>query len=155
VRTNPLRIRLTVPEQFISSVALGQPVTFDVDAYAGRQFAGKVKYVSPALQADQRALTVEAVVPNPSGDLKPGMFATARIERQTRTPGLMVPASAVQTTAGTSRVFVVAGDKVEERIVTLGQQAGDLVEIATGLKAGERVATQNLGRLADGARVNP
>jgi multidrug efflux pump subunit AcrA (membrane-fusion protein) len=155
VRTNPLRIRLTVPEQFISSVAIGQPVTFDVDAYAGRQFTGKVQYVSPSLQADQRALTVEAAVPNPKGELKPGMFATARIERESRTPGILAPASAVQTTAGTSRVFVVNGDKVEERIVTIGQQVGDLVEIASGLGAGEQVATKNLGKLADGVRVNP
>lgn len=155
VRTNPLRVRLTVPEQFISSVAVGQPVTFDVDAYAGRQFVGKVQYVSPALQADQRALTVEAVVPNPSGELKPGMFATARVEQKNRTTGILVPAAAVQTSAGTSRVFVVNGDKAEDRIVTLGQQTGDLVEITAGLKAGERVATQNLGRLADGTRVAP
>src|SRR5439155_773204 len=60
VRVNPLRVRLTIPEQFVSVVAVGQPVTFEVDAYAGRQFEGRVKYVSPALQADQRALTVDA-----------------------------------------------------------------------------------------------
>ena len=153
VRTNPLRVRLTVPEQFISSIAVGQPVNFEVDAYAGRQFVGTVRYVSPALQADQRALTIEAIVPNPKGDLKPGLFATARIEQQARTSGVVVPASAVQTTGGTSRMFVVTGDKVEERIVTTGQPLGDLVEIAKGLKAGERVATKNVGRLADGVRV--
>jgi membrane fusion protein (multidrug efflux system) len=153
VRTNPLRVRLTVPEQFISSIAVGQPVNFEVDAYAGRQFVGTVRYVSPALQADQRALTIEAIVPNPKGELKPGLFATARIEQQARTPGVVVPASAVQTTGGTGRVFVMTGDKVEERIVTTGQTVGDLVEIAKGLKAGERVATKNVGRLADGTRV--
>jgi multidrug efflux pump subunit AcrA (membrane-fusion protein) len=153
VRTNPLRVKLTVPEQFISSVAAGQTVSFEVDAYAGRAFEGKVQYVSPALQADQRALTVEAVVPNPKGELKPGLFATARIEQKDRTPGVLVPASAVQTTAGTGRVFVVNGDKVEERIVTTGQTVGDRVEIAKGLKAGERVATKNVGQLSDGLVV--
>src|SRR5436309_1774594 len=49
VRVNPLRVQLTVPEQFVSAVAIGQPVMFDVDAYAGRHFEGRVKYVSPAL----------------------------------------------------------------------------------------------------------
>ena len=53
------------PSSSVSAVAVGQPVTFEVDAYPGRQFEGKVKYVSPSLQADQRALTVEALVPNP------------------------------------------------------------------------------------------
>jgi RND family efflux transporter MFP subunit len=153
VRTNPLRIKLTVPEQFISSVAVGQPVNFEVDAYSGRTFAGTVRYVSPSLQADQRALTVEAVVPNPDGELKPGLFATARIEERDRTPGVLVPASAVQTTGGTSRVFVLANNRAEERIVTTGQAVGDLVEIVGGLKAGEKVATTNLGQLADGVAI--
>ena len=154
VRVNPLRVQLTVPEQAVSSMAAGQPVTFEVDAYPGRQFEGKVKYVSPALQADQRALTVEALVPNADGLLKPGLFATARIEQPGRTPGVLIPATSVQTTSGTSRVYVVAGDHVEERIVTTGETVGDLIEITKGLKAGERVATKNVAQLADGIKVS-
>jgi RND family efflux transporter MFP subunit len=134
-------------------VGIGQPVGFVVDAYPGRQFAGKVRYVSPALQAEQRALAVEAVVPNPGGELKPGLFATARIEQPSRTPGVLVPAAAVQTTGGTARVFVVNGDRVEERIVTTGQPVGESIEITRGLKAGEHVATRNVGQLVDGLRV--
>ena len=154
VRVNPLRAQLTVPEQSVSSIAVGQPIVFEVDAYAGRQFEGTVKYVAPALQADQRALTIEATVPNGSGVLKPGLFATARIEQATRTPGVLVPPSAVVTSAGTSRVYVVSGDHVDERIVTTGDTVGDLVEITKGLKAGERVATTNVGQLADGIKVS-
>jgi RND family efflux transporter MFP subunit len=153
VRVNPLRVQLTIPEQFISAVRVGQPVNFEVDAYPGQQFTGTIKYVSPSLQADQRALTIEAVVPNPKGELKPGLFTTARVEQQTRTPGVLVPVSAVQTTAGTSRVFVVNADRAEERIVTIGQTLGNQIEIAKGLKAGERVATKNVGQLADGLLV--
>jgi membrane fusion protein (multidrug efflux system) len=153
VRVNPLRVQLTVPEQFISAVSIGQPVGFVVDAYPGRQFEGRVKYVAPALQADQRALTIEAIVPNPNGDLKPGLFATARIEQQARTPGVVVPLSAVQTRGGSSRVFVVKGDRVEERVVSTGQTVGDVVEITNGLKSGERVATTNVGQLVDGIVV--
>ena len=153
VRVNPLRVQLTVPEQFISAVSVGQPVGFVVDAYADRQFEGRVKYISPALAADQRALTIEAIVPNPNGDLKPGLFATARIEQQAKTPGVLVPAAAVQTTGGTSRVFVVNGDRVEERIVSVGQTVGDLVEVSKGLKPGERVATTNVAQLVDGVKV--
>jgi len=155
VRVNPLRAQLTVPQQSVSAVAVGQPITFEVDAYAGRQFEGRIRYVSPALQADQRALTVEAMVPNTNGDLKPGLFATARIEASTRTPGILVPTTAILTTSGTSRVFVVAGATVEERIVTTGQTVGDLVEVTKGLKTGESVATKNVGQLADGAAIQP
>jgi membrane fusion protein, multidrug efflux system len=153
VRVNPLRVLLTIPEQFVSAIAVGQPVNFEVDAYPGRTFEGKVKYVSPSLQADRRALAVEAVVPNSGGELKPGLFATARLEQRAKTPAVLVPAAAIQTSAGTSRVFVIAGDHVDERIVTTGQPVGELIEIAKGLTAGERVATTNVSKLADGTRV--
>ena len=164
VRINPLRVRLTIPEQFVSVVGVGQPVSFEVDAYPGRPFDGRVRYISPGLESTQRALTIEATVPNPTGELKPGLFATARIEQSEKTPAVLVPAAAVQTSAGTSRVYVVNGDHVEERIVTVGQaaagnaaasgSAGALVEITNGLKAGERVATKNVTTLADGTKVS-
>ena len=153
VRVNPLRAQLTVPEQFISAIAVGQPITFEVDAYPGRQFEGKVRYVSPSLKADQRALTVEAVVPNGGSELKPGLFATARLQQPNPSPAILVPVTAVQTAAGTSRVYVVNGDHAEERVVTLGQSLDQLVEITSGLKVGERVATTHVEQLADGTLI--
>lgn len=153
VRINPLRVQLTVPEQFVSAVQIGEPVTVVVDAYRDRRFEGRVRYVSPALQADQRALTVEAIVDNPSGELKPGFFATALVEQREKTAAILVPAEAVQNTSGTTRLYVVHDGRAEERVVTVGQAVGSLVEITNGLKAGEQVATKNVATLADGARV--
>jgi membrane fusion protein (multidrug efflux system) len=154
VRIDPLRVQLTVPEQFVSAIAVGQPVSFEVDAFKGRRFEGNVRYVSPALEASHRALTIEAVVANPARDLKPGLFATARIEQPDRTPGVLVPAAAVHSVAGTSRVFVAHAGTVEERVVTTGQAVGTLVEIVSGVKAGERVASNNVAQLTDGARIS-
>ena len=153
LRTNPLRVQLTVPEQYSTEVAVGRSVSFEVDAAPGQKFTGQVRYVSPALEANSRTLVVEAVVPNDSGALKPGSFATASIEQANQSPAILTPATAVRTVAGTSRVFVVTGDTVEERIVTVGQPVGDLTEITSGLKAGEKVATSNVTQLADGVRV--
>ena len=156
VLTDPAHVWVIIdlPEKYLGKVSVGQKVLIEVDAYPGRQFTGKIRYVSPALEANQRALTVEAVVANPDRELKPGLFATARIEQPQRTPAVLVPASAVQTTAGTSRVFIVNGDHVEERIVTVGQTVDSNVEISNGLKAGERVATTNVAQLSDGAKVS-
>ena len=153
VRVTPLRIELTIPEQFVSEVAVGQPVSFSVDAFQGRTFEGKVRYVSPALRAEQRALTVEAVVQNERLELKPGMFATALIQQANKVPAVLVPVAAVRNVSGTSRVLVVSGDRVEERIVTTGQTLDRQIEIASGLKPGERVATENVAQLIDGAKV--
>ena len=155
LRTNPLRLQLTVPQQYSVEVGVGRAVALEVDTAPGKTFTGQVRYVSPALQAESRTLVVEAVVPNDDGSLKPGSFATAQIEQASRRPGILVPAAAVRTISGTSRVFVVATDRAEERLVTVGQVVDDLVEITTGLKIGERVATSNVTQLVDGARVAP
>jgi membrane fusion protein (multidrug efflux system) len=153
LRTDPLRVNLTVPEQYSAEVAVGRSVSLEVDAAPGQHFVGQVRYVSPALQADSRTLVVEALVPNDSGMLKPGAFVTARIEQASERPGVLVPAKAVRTVSGTARVFVLSGDRAEERIVTPGQVVDDLLEISTGLEAGENVATSNVEQLVDGARV--
>ena len=154
VRIDPVRVELTVPEQYLSQVSTGQAVRLSVDAYPGEVFTARVRFVSPALKADQRALTVEAVAANPDGRLKPGLFATALLQQPSPAPALLVPADAVETVAGTSRVYTITADlKVEERIVTTGEKVGDRIEIASGVKAGERVAANPRGKLVDGTRV--
>jgi multidrug efflux pump subunit AcrA (membrane-fusion protein) len=153
VRVDPLRVELTVPEQAVAKIRVGEAVSLTVDAYSDKTFEGQVRFVSPAVRADQRSLTVEALVPNRDGLLKPGLFATARVQIPTKAPARLVPAAAVQTTAGTSRVFVVKGDRVEERIVTTGQAQDSMIEITDGVSGDEIVATGNLSPLADGARV--
>lgn len=153
MRVDPLRVELTVPEQFVSAIATGRSVTFEVDAYPGETFAGEVRYVSPSVAANTRALTLEAIVPNGSGRLKPGFFATAQIEQAAMRPGLLVPATAVRSVSGTARVFVIAGDRAEERVVMIGQAVGDRVEITSGLTRGERVVASGADRMVDGVRV--
>lgn len=154
VRIDPVRVELTVPEQYLSQVKAGQHVRLSVDAYPGEVFTASVRFVSPALKPDQRALTVEAIASNADGRLKPGLFVTALLQQPAPAPALLVPSSSVETVAGTSRVYVIAADHtVEERIVTVGEKVGDQLEIATGIKAGERVAANPRGKLADGVRV--
>ncbi len=154
VRVDPLRVELTVPEQHVSLVKVGQAVRLTVDAYHGEEFAATIRFVSPALRSDQRALTVEAIAPNADGRLKPGLFATALVRQPDAGPALLVPESAVETVAGTSRIYVVVkGDKIEERIVTIGEKAQGRIEITSGISKGEVVASEPKGRLSDGQLV--
>ena len=154
MRISPMRVELTVPGQYISAIAAGRSVSLEVDAYPGRTFTGRIRFVSPAVKADSRAFIIEAIVPNDSGELKPGLFATARIEQASQTPAVLVPFVAVRTDAGTARVFVVtSAGAAEERIVTIGERVGDLVEVVSGIKAGDAVATSNVLQLADGMRI--
>lgn len=153
VRIDPMRVELTVPEQSVALVKAGQAVRLTVDAYPGEQFTAHVRFVSPSLRADQRALTVEAIAANPDGRLKPGLFVSASIQQRSTAPALLVPSTAVETVSGTSRVYVVKNGKVEEHIVTIGETAGRQVEITSGLSSGDVVATEPKGRLLDGAPV--
>jgi RND family efflux transporter MFP subunit len=153
VSIDPLRVELTVPEQAIAQVKVGQPVRLTVDAYPGEEFAATVRFVSPSVRVDQRALTVEAVATNKDGRLKPGLFATALIQQGAPTPALVVPDTAVETIAGTSRVYVVKDGKAEERIVTIGEKLPGAVELPSGVSKGEIVVAEPRGRITDGAAV--
>jgi RND family efflux transporter MFP subunit len=153
VSIDPLRVELSVPEQAIAQIRPGQTVRLTVDAYPGEEFAATVRFVSPSLRVDQRALTVEAVASNKDGRLKPGLFATALIQQGSPAPALVVPGTAVETVSGTSRVYVVKDGKADERIVTLGDKLAGQIEITTGLEKGEVVVAEPRGRVADGMAV--
>jgi RND family efflux transporter MFP subunit len=153
VSIDRLRVELTVPEQAVALIKVGQPVRLTVDAYPGETFAATVRFVSPALRVDQRALTVEAIVPNKDGRLKPGFFATALIEQGASAPALVAPEAAVETVSGTSRVYVVKDGKTEERIVTLGEKVEGYVELTTGVAQGESLVAEPRGRITDGMAV--
>jgi RND family efflux transporter MFP subunit len=153
MRVDPLRVELTVPEAAVPAIRRGQRVTFTVQAYPDRAFAGTVAYVGPALRTEARALVVEAVLPNPDARLQPGLFATARLELPVSERSVFAPARAVRTEAGVSSLFVVRGGKAELRFVQVGRQAGDLVEVLRGLRPGEAVVTDPVAGLADGGAV--
>ena len=150
VSVDPLRVELSVPEQAIASIKIGQQVRLTVDAYPGESFIATVRFVSPSVRVDQRALTVEAVASNKDGRLKPGLFATALIRQSESAAALTLPEAAVETISGTSRVYLIKDGKAEERIVTLGQRVGEHIEIASGLASGDTVVREPRGRITDG-----
>lgn len=154
VADDPLRLRGEVPERFASELAPGQEVRATVEALPGETLRGKLSRISPASNTTSRALAVEALVPNPGGRLKTGFFAKADILTRSDTEAIVVPAEALVSFAGVTRVFVVDADGTARgREVVPGLRRGTGVEITRGLQPGDRVATSGLGRLADGTRV--
>jgi RND family efflux transporter MFP subunit len=153
VRTNPLRIRIDIPEQAIPEVRVGQSVSITTSAWPDRNFSGRVARIAPNVSATSRTLTVEAEIENSSGALKPGQFATVRILQERADPAVLIPARAVVTEAGVSRAFVIKDGRAEQRVVQTGQTEGDLIEIKSGINADEQVATSSLEQLSDGVAV--
>ena len=153
VRVNPLRVRIDVPEQAIPEVRVGQSVSATTSAWPDRNFSGRVARIAPNVSAQSRTLTVEAEIDNSSGALKPGQFATVRILQERAVPAVLIPARAVVSEAGVSRVFVIKDGHAEQRLVQTGQTEGDLIEIKQGVAADEQVATSNQQQLSDGIAV--
>jgi membrane fusion protein, multidrug efflux system len=153
VRTNPLRVRIDIPEQAIPVVTVGQSVSVTTSAWPDRNFSGRIARISPNVTPTSRTLTVEAEIENSSGALKPGQFATVRILQSRAEPAVLVPSRAVRSESGVNRVFVIKDGHAEERLVQLGQTEGDLVEIKTGIAGDESVATSNVEQLSNGIAV--
>src|SRR5262245_2350675 len=128
VKMHPLRLRLAVPERDAARVAVGQEV--DVRVEGGRAGArGTVKRLSPAVDEATRTVMIEAEVPNERDALRPGAFATADIVIDPDAPAVLVPASAVVTFAGVSKVLGIAEGRVVEKRVRVGRRAGERVEV--------------------------
>lgn len=153
VRTNPLRIRIDVPEQAIPEVKVGQSVSITTSAWPDKNFSGRIARIAPNVSATSRTLTVEAEIENSSNALKPGQFATVRILQERAEPAVLVPSRAVASDAGVNRVYVIKNGHAEQRLVQTGQTDGDLIEIRNGVAADEQVATSNLQQLTDGIAV--
>lgn len=153
VRTNPLRLELQIPQERVGDVHAGQRVEIRVDAFPETPFVGTVRYVSAAVDRQSRALVVEAVVPNDDGRLRPGMFATARLDLGRQLQVAVVPAGAISTNAGVHRAFVVRDGHIEEHVVSLLDSEPTEAIIASGIEPGMTVATSDLDQLADGMAV--
>jgi multidrug efflux pump subunit AcrA (membrane-fusion protein) len=155
LRTNPLKLQLQVAEAEAPFITQGMGVSLEVDAYKNKKFAGQVVAVNPAIDPVSRAATVEAAVENGDNALRAGMFVTARIVRPGGSHSVFVPRSAVLSDQNTQsfRVFVIQGDTAKLRVVQIGTEEGDTVQILSGVEADETVATSNLQQLYEGARV--
>lgn len=154
VADDPLKLRGDVPERFAEEIAVGQPVQIKVDAFPDTPFTGTLVRISPAANAANRSITVEAEVPNPARRLKAGFFAAAHIVTRADDRAMVVPETAVITFAGVTKLFVVRDNVARERHVRVGTRTDDgLIEIVEGLAPDEVVATSGLARLEDGRAV--
>ena len=153
VQLNPLKLHTSIQEKFAAAIAIGQTVTFQVEAFPGRVFTGKIAYVSPALDQTTRTLSIEALVDNPDRVLKPGFFAKGYVALSVDRAVISAPDDAVSTLAGVSTVYVVEDGKARQQIVSLGAHTDKQWEVTQGLKGDEVLAVSQLNQLATGMSV--
>lgn len=152
IATDPIKLRAPIPERFVPMAKIGLRVDLTVDARPDQTFHGAISRIAPALDENSRTLLIEAEVPNADGLLKPGYFAHVTMNLG-HDRALFIPNSAILRYAGVARVFVFKDGAVQSREVTTGSMEGSQIEIISGLKAGEKVVTSDVDRLADGTAV--
>ena len=153
VRVDPLKVVAEIPEKMAPWISGGQAVELHVDAYPDKVFTGKISRISPAVNTATRAFPFEALVPNGETVLKPGTFARVHIQSGKIDDVMTLPYTAMQYRYGVNRVFVVNGDTLIARELKVGDRLGDRIEVISGVKAGDQVATTDIEKLTDGQKV--
>ena len=150
IRGGRLEWRAELDEADLKRIVAGASVVLDdVD---GAQVVGRVRQIAPGIDAGRRTGTVYVDVPRP-GTLRAGAFAQGRIVLGEASP-LTVPAEAVVRRDGRAYVFLVDKEqRARERLVELGVDVGDSLEIRSGLTAQDAVVARGAGFLSDGDLV--
>ena len=119
----------------------GDAVSLEMSALPGRLIPGRIEYVYPTLEDQARTLRARVAIANPRGRLRPGMYATVRIQAAGRS-ALTVPAAAILDTGERRLVFVdMGGGRILPQQVEVGRISGELAEVIVGLEPGQRVVT--------------
>lgn len=153
-----LEVEADVSESNLQKAKVGQPVEIQLDALPDMRFRGEVARIVPTVDRAKATVLVKIRFVERDERVLPDMSAKVTFlerelregERQARTA---VPPSAIATRDGETSVFVVEGDRVRRRRVEIGATLGEVVEVKSGVKAGERIVLKPAEALADGAPV--
>ena len=160
---DPVYVDFYLPQQQLSSIAIGQTVIVDTDAYPGQTFDGKISAISPKVDPNTRNVQVEATVSNPRHELLPGMFAKVHVDAGAPQQRLTLPQTAVTFNPYGESVYIVeSGEKgpdgkpilvARQSFVTVGDTRGDQIAILGGIKEGEMIVTSGQLKLKNGSTV--
>jgi membrane fusion protein, multidrug efflux system len=156
---DPIYIDFNLPQQQISGVSVGQPVTVLSDAYLGQTFSGTVTAIDAKVDTATRNVQIEATVANPKKRLLPGMFGRAAVDSGEKKTYLTLPQTAITYNPYGATVFITADKKdakghpqvqAQQVFVTPGPTRGDQVAILKGVPEGAMVVTSGQLKLKNG-----
>ncbi len=148
-----VRAQVPVPEAEAALVRVGQPVRVAPDALPGKIFEGRVSRLAYALDAGTQTMLVEADLPNPGRELRPGMYATIRLGVEKHEGVIRVPAGALLVEKAGASVFKLVDGKAKKCAVKAGFNDGAEAEVIEGVAEGEAVLVPSGASLADGQDV--
>lgn len=157
VKIDQVKVKINVPEEEIAHISKGQPLKVSVAALGNRAYEAQVTEKGVSADALSRSYEVKAVVNNPRHELLPGMIAEVEVASGTSeggNVGYMLPAEIVQIDAD-NRLFVwtVVDGKAQKTYITTGENIGDRIAIASGLKQGDKVICEGQQKVSNGTKV--
>jgi len=153
-QTDPIRVYLTVPENYAPSVRAGLGAYLQLTQYPGQNFQGKVVRTSEAIDPSTRTLLTEVDVPNKNGQLFPGGFAQAHLQVKVAATRLQVPVNALLfRSEGLRAVVVDANHKLHLRPLTIGRDYGTSLEVLQGLDGNDWIVLNPADSLDEGQEV--
>ncbi|KAA5805475.1 efflux RND transporter periplasmic adaptor subunit [Alkalicaulis satelles] len=154
-RTDLLVVRLGVSELDVAFLETGQDIPVHLDALPGAPLPATVRRIFPLADPSSRLVTVELALPEDSWarGARPGFLARVRLAIDPRPDVLAAPAAGIAQDNGADYVFVIADNRLEQRVIERGVTRGDWTEIISGLEEGEVVLATNPAELAEGQSV--
>jgi membrane fusion protein (multidrug efflux system) len=160
---DPVHVDFSLPQRELAQLKTNMKVRVASDVAPGEIFEGKLIAVNPEVDPVTRNVRVRALVANPGGQLRTGMFASVEVVLPQSRHLLSVPATSVLYAPFGNSVFVIdeqqdeqSGEKskvLRQQLVQLGEARGDFIEITKGLKSGETVVTSGVFKLSAGTKV--
>lgn len=152
--THVIKVDFDLPEIYLSRLEPGLKVLANSAAYPDHVFEGEVSSVDTRVDPVSRTVRVRSIMQNPDGHLRPGMFLTVKLLKQT-VESLVVPERALIPERSIQYVLVVGDNKiVEKRVVQIGRRRPGDVEILSGLSEGEMVIVDGVQKARDGQAVS-
>jgi multidrug efflux pump subunit AcrA (membrane-fusion protein) len=154
-RIDTLRIFISVPQAFASTIKPGQTANISVRELPQKTFTGRVVRTTSALDPGSRTLLTEVQTANADYQLLPGMYATVNFGVQSPDPPVRIPATALIVRADGPQVAIVTGDqRVHYQKVVVGRDYGNQLDIVSGLEPGTTVIVNVADGLQEGAQVH-
>jgi RND family efflux transporter MFP subunit len=155
-QTGTLRTYVNIPQTNANSIRVGQPASLSISTLPGRLFPGAVARTANSLDPASRTMLVEIRVPNPHGELLPGMYAQVDLSSPRTDPPLLIPGDALVVRAEGAQVAVVGSDHtVHLQRIQVGRDYGDRLEVTSGLQLGDMVIANPSDAVVEGAKVDP
>lgn len=151
--TKNLRVEFNISEKYLAKVKMGQQVTLTTTSYPGKEFYGKVSFIAPTINTEDRTISIYADVPNQDGVLTAGLFVNVVHLMGEESNVMLIPSVSLVATIDGQQVFKVVNAKAVAVPVKIGLRTTNQVQVTQGLTSNDLVIVSGQHKIKDGAAI--